>query len=216
MDRRDDGWHYATYIWNADGTEATLAPSAGAASVAIANGINHRIPSEADCRACHGSGPTPVLGFSALQLSGDSDAMLPSLVERGLVRNLPKGRTSPRIDGTPIERAALGYLHGNCGGCHRSDGPLASVGMVLAHSLADPGAAKRTTVGVASRFLAPGVRIAPGAHEDSVLWKRISARTPTEQMPPLGTKIVDADATALIADWIDQLAHEPTQEENRK
>ena len=41
----------------------------------------------------------------------------------------------PRI-GAPgsRQRAALGYLHGNCGGCHNAEGPLAPLGLVLAHS----------------------------------------------------------------------------------
>ncbi len=219
MDLRDDGWHYATYIWDADGITATLAPTNGATSVAIAPGVTHRIPSEADCRACHASSPTPVLAFSALQLSEDRDPNAPhreapfdgavtlrQLVADGVVKNLPApmALVPPRIAGDATTRAALGYLHANCGGCHRGDGALASVGVVLAHSVLHPGDAQRTTFDVASRFMAPDVRIAPGAHADSVLYKRISARTPTEQMPPLGTQLVDGEATRLIAAWIDQ------------
>jgi hypothetical protein len=219
MDLRADGWHYATYIWNADETAATLAPTKGATAVEIAPGVHHRIPSEADCRACHASSPTPVLAFSALQLSEDRDPNAPhrealtegavtlrGLVAAGAVKNLPAPMTlvPPRIPGDTTTRAALGYLHANCGGCHRADGALASVGMMLAHSVVHPGDAQRTTFDVASRFMAPRVRIAPGAHADSVLYKRISARTPTEQMPPLGTQLVDAEAQRLIAAWIDQ------------
>jgi len=36
----------------------------------------------------------------------------------------------------------------------------------------------------------------------------MSARTPVEQMPPLGTQLVDEEATRMIATWIDQLAKE--------
>lgn len=224
MDRRDDGWHYATYIWNDEGTLATLAPAKGAASIEIAPGVNHRIPSETECRACHAIGPTPVLAFSALQLSADRDpnaphaealvpgaVLLPELVKSGIVQNLPETvGTSPRIAGNELERSALGYLHGNCGGCHRSDGALASVGMFLAHSFVQPDDAKRTTLRVPARFMAPNARITPHAHEDSVIWRRMSARTPSAQMPPTGTQVVDSQATALIADWIDQLPRETT------
>jgi hypothetical protein len=225
MDRRDDGWHYATYIWNEDQTAATLAPVNGAASIQLraasadTPAVNHRIPSEAECRACHAIGPTPVLAFSALQLSADrdpnaphaealrsGDVLLPALVERGLVRDLPESvGTSPRIEGSPLERSSLGYLHGNCGGCHRSDGALRTVGMFLAHSVVNPGDAKRTTIGVPARFMAPNARITPRAYEDSVIWRRMSARTPSAQMPPTGTQVVDSQATALIADWISSL-----------
>ena len=223
MFRTASGWHYATYVWSADGTTATLAPATGAASVEIAPGVRHRIPSQADCRACHASGPTPVLGFSAIQLSPDRDPNavhretppadgvdLEDLVAGGKLRGLPPEllETPPRIPGPPGERAALGYLHANCGGCHRGDGPISTVGMELAHSVASPGAARRTAVAQPSRFMAPRLRIAPGAHADSVIYARMSARTPVEQMPPLGTQLVDEEATRMIATWIDQLAKE--------
>jgi hypothetical protein len=222
MMRTAAGWQYATYIWNADDSEAVRAPAQGATSVQLAPGIKHRIPSEADCRACHASGPTPVLGFSALQLSSDRDpnaphretpatgsVELPELVAEGLVTGLPASvlATAPRIPGSPTERAALGYLHGNCGGCHRSDGPVGSVGMELAVSVVSPGGAQRTAVGVASHFMAPAARIVPGDHAASVIYRRMATRNPIEQMPALGTLLVDTEATQLIADWIDQLAH---------
>jgi hypothetical protein len=219
MTLTSEGWKYGTYVWSADGTTATLAPASGMESVEIAPGVRHKIPSLADCRACHASSPMPVLGFSALQLSPDRDPNaphreqaggvdLPALVAAGRVRGLAPEHlaTPPRLPGPPLERAALGYLHANCGGCHRDDGPLATVGMVLAHSIEAPGAARRTAVGQPSQFMAPALRVAPGAHGRSVLFARMSARTPLEQMPPLGTQLVDAEATRLLADWIDQLA----------
>ncbi len=60
-------------------------------------------------------------------LPGDVD--LRGLVERGLVRGLLRRllHTPPRIEArTRTERAALGYLYGNCAMCHNASGPLAS------------------------------------------------------------------------------------------
>src|SRR5688572_686918 len=135
IERTADGsWRYATYVWNAEGTDADLAPVDGIRSLSAAGAPNGRyaIPSESDCRACHDGGEVPVLGFSALQLSTDRDPLAPhrepstgtdlgSLVALGRLRNLPEAllRRPPRImAATPTERAALGYLHGNCGYCH--------------------------------------------------------------------------------------------------
>jgi hypothetical protein len=224
MTRTASGWQFATYIWNAAGTEATLAPASGADSVEIEPGVHHRIPGTADCRACHGGGPVPVLGFSALQLSPDRDPNAPhretsvagsidlrGLVARGLVRGLPPAIVfaPPRIPGAAVERAALGYLHANCGGCHRADGLLASVDMDLAATFAIPGAAtdaaKRTTIDRAAHFMAPRKRIAPGDPAHSVVLARMSSRNPIEQMPPLGTQLVDTEATRLLTAWIEQL-----------
>ena len=57
---------------------------------------------------------------------------LKTLAARGLVRGLPARVTAtpPRIvAATPTARAALGYLHGNCGGCHTGAGELRVAGL---------------------------------------------------------------------------------------
>ncbi|MCW5808411.1 MAG: hypothetical protein KIT31_39035 [Deltaproteobacteria bacterium] len=165
-------------------------------------------------RASHATGATPVLGFAALQLSIDRDPDAPhaerpapgsldlaSLLATGELAGYT-GSIAPRIEGSPVERAALGYLHANCGGCHRADGPVAAVGL----DLTDPAAARRTAIGRPSDFGAPKRRVAPGAPADSVLLARMRALDPLSRMPPLGTRVVDDAATHLIASWIDQLA----------
>ena len=43
----------------------------------VAPGKWHSIPSREECRACHDSGRTEVLGFTALQLSNDRDPLAP-------------------------------------------------------------------------------------------------------------------------------------------
>ena len=206
------GWTYATYVWNGD--VAVRAPRAGT-NVRVSATQTHRVPSDADCRACHANAKTPVLGFAPLQLSVDRDPNAPhrelesregvdllSLVVGGYVVGLDD--IAPRIAGAPIQRAALGYLHGNCGGCHRAEGPLAAVGMELAQS-ARGDRVIATTAGVTAKF-APQSRLQPGDAEHSLLVARMQARKTLAQMPPIGTDIVDAEALRLVAAWIDQLA----------
>lgn len=225
MERAADGWLFATYLWNDRETTAERAPDEGKA-VHAAGGppAGYVVPRASDCRICHDGSP-PVLGFSALQLSSDRDPLalhadaapdandLAELVARGIVRGLPEElrRTPPRIAADfPIERAALGYLHANCGGCHRSDGALGSVGLTLAHSLdseiKEP-AAVATTFGRRSAFVpprshAPVARITPGDPDQSVLLMRMRSRDPIVQMPPLGTRVVDEEAVQLLEQWI--------------
>jgi hypothetical protein len=225
---RDGTWRYASYVWTEDGQDALLAPELGlAAAHELRPGLSHSIPGVADCRACHEGRPTPVLGFDALQLSPDRDPNaphaeaisggidLPALVARGLVRGLPARllQEPPRIAAPSAgARAALGYLHANCGGCHNDAGPLAPLGLTLAQLLQlPPGAplpALRTTVGQPVRGHLPGApdggtkRIVPGHPEASALLVRMRSRHPLLQMPPLGTKLVDPQAVALIERWI--------------
>jgi hypothetical protein len=190
-------WRYATYIWNEEGTDATLAPAEGIAALPTRDGYS--IPSESDCRACHESAAVPVLGFSALQLSSDRDPLAPhadarsdidlnGLVARGLIKNLPPGATGPRIEASsPIERAALGYLHGNCGHCHNDTEARVPVDLTLAQGIAGSDHVLRSLLNVRSRFLA-----------------RVSSRDPQRQMPPLGTRLIDLEALALIERWISE------------
>jgi hypothetical protein len=242
----DGSWRFATYVWNEQGTEATLAPVDGIAALPLQQASRtgtYAIPAELDCRACHEGAPAPVLGFSALQLSSDRDPLAPhaeassvdlrALVARGLVRNLPASvlAAPPRIAArTPNERAALGYLHGNCGHCHSSaddSSAAVPVGIVLAQSAVrdDPRAdeIRRTLLETASRFRPHGGTqpltrlVVPGRSQSSVLPLRMRSRDPRVQMPPLGTALPDEQAVALIERWIDQdlNQNETTQEENR-
>jgi hypothetical protein len=222
------GWRYATYAWNDDETEATLVPEGGMRySVPIRDGVRHGIPSRADCRACHEAGPVRLLGVSALQLSPDRDPNalhtepppsgaidLTTLVSRGLLRGTPGEvlNPPPRVAAaSPTERAALGYLHSNCGSCHVATGELRSLAFALNYTLnrppGEPPPALATAVGQPSRFKVPDAeeireRIRRGDPDASVVIARMATRNPLVQMPPLGTRIVDEEAVRLIRRWI--------------
>jgi mono/diheme cytochrome c family protein len=228
MELGPEGWRYATYLWSADGSEALLAPARGVRQAAeIRPGVAHALPSRYDCASCHQGNRSAVLGFSALQLSSDRDPLAPhaeaprpgdvdlaTLVERGLVRGLPEALVArpPRIDArSPVERAALGYLHGNCASCHNDRGALAaSVGMSLEVRLApahEPASgALATALGRESHFRPAGrpatLRVAAGDPDGSVLLRRVSSRDAALQMPPFGTRLVDEEAVALLSAWI--------------
>lgn len=226
IERLEDGsWRFAAYVWNEQGTEATLAPEAGipALPVRAAPGGRYTIPGEADCRACHEGAAVPVLGVSALQLSSDRDALAPhaeggnagdldlgGLVARGWLRNLPAPlmQEAPRIEAdTPVARAALGYLHANCGHCHNDNGSPPPVELVLAQS-ASGGAGKvlRSLLAAGTRYRTRGTHasrsLEPGKPEESMLVARMRSRNPQTQMPPLGTHVADTQALELIERWI--------------
>lgn len=228
VERLPDGsWRFAAYVWDADGRDAQLAPADGIPRLAAPDGPGgvYAIPSQDDCRACHEAAAVPVLGLSALQLSPDRDAAAPhaekpgadhvdlhGLHQRGLLRNLPARvlNNPPRIAAaTPSARAALGYLHANCGHCHNDDGPLADLDLALQQSAVtgSEGSARtlETLVDYPSEFRLQRVdtRLVPGAHELSMLLARMRSRHPLVQMPPLGTRMSDAEANRLIEHWIE-------------
>ena len=228
MELTGGGWQFATYVWNDDESEAVLAPELGIRrSLAIRDDIRHAIPSQSDCRACHEAGPVRVLGLTALQLSPDRDPNAPhaeapppgavdltELVRRRLVRGVPRSMLAdpPKIRAaTPTGRAALGYLHANCGGCHSGAGELKSLAFALNYVLLGPAAgqapAVMTSLGRPSRFQMPAPsdmveRLCAGQPDKSVLVARMASRHPLLQMPPLGSRIVDEEAVQLIRPWI--------------
>jgi hypothetical protein len=219
-------WLYAAYTWSPDGREAALTSERGKrGAYPLGGGRSHSIPSVGDCKVCHQGGRTEVLGFSALQLSParDPGALhaapspvpnldLNDLVAKGFLVGFPKSllETPPRIAGAfATERAALGYLHGNCGHCHNSQGSLKNIGLFLRHVLGgESQPAIASTIGRPVKKPAPGqsadavLRIDPGRPNRSALRQRIASRYPALQMPPLGTELVDKEALALIDRWI--------------
>jgi mono/diheme cytochrome c family protein len=231
LERLDDGrWRFATYLWNADGRDAVLAPEGGAVLDAGPTG-RYRVPSRADCLACHEGPAVPVLGFSALQLSPDrdplalhaespraGDADLRTLVAGRYLVNLPPAllATPPRIAApTAAARAALGYLHGNCGHCHGPDGALDGLDLSLAQRAdSNAGSVARTLQSLLdrpSRFRPPGVadarRVALDARNPSTLLLRLGSTSPLARMPPLGVQVIDAEGVALVERWINEQQH---------
>jgi len=169
-------WSVATYVWKDDETDALRAPDEGIRNHAeIARASAHDIPGVADCASCHEGRKVQVLGFSALQLSRDRDPGAPhaeavtpdmvdltTLVERKLIASYPRGWAThpPRIAASsPMERAALGYLHANCGSCHDRSTPWPRSGCCCASrprppTRKGPSARRRSTRRARSSFRA--------------------------------------------------------------
>jgi hypothetical protein len=230
LERQADGqWRYAAYAWTPDGREAHLTSEKGKmGAYPLGGGRSHTIPGVSDCKACHQGGRSEVLGFSALQLSPERDSAAPhaetrpaaavdlhDLIERGLLVGFPKSLsdTSPRIAAaSATERAALGYMHANCGHCHNEQGSLRNLGLFLRYVFAAPRQpAVASTVGQPVKKPAPGqtpdavLRIEPGNPDRSALMQRVASRYEALQMPPLGTELVDQEAVSLLYRWIAEM-----------
>lgn len=221
-----DRWVFASYVWNADGTEAELASADGVPGAAqIAPNRFHAIPSVNDCVACHGAKPTQPLGFNALQLSPDRDpaaihaeplapgmVTLETLVAEGRLQGHPAQAAAPRIaTNDPATRAMLGYLLANCGSCHNGKGEIAAMGPILRidELLRNGDAVARGLLGQRTRWQVPGVPDGesvvadPHALDRSALLVRMRSRRPSSQMPPLGTVLRDDEAVARITQWLE-------------
>jgi hypothetical protein len=238
----------ASYVWLPDGSDAVRAPDGAAlpldgvsacppldptaADAAAAAGC-HYVPAEDDCARCHDGATHRALGFQAVQLSYDADAALldlADLVADGRLSSAPADGGYP-VPGDATERAALGYLHGNCGHCHTAtrsapDEPYGLSGYDTRVTTATRTVAEAPAYATGSntpiKFWSRDegntaelpCRIVPGDPDRSAVVARMSARDgwerPHTQMPPIFTTVVDPDGTGAVRAWIAALGESPS------
>jgi hypothetical protein len=200
-------WLLAAYQWNDSLSDALHVPD----GVVDAAGSSHDIPPEDQCISCHVTLPEWVLGFSAVQLSHDgAGETLASLGEDGRLTRAAAA-AGHRPPGDALTRAALGYLHGNCGNCHQPTmAPFThfSLRLLAEHSTLEQTFAWRQGINEApSIFSGQGIthRIAPGDPSASAVSFLMGQRGPSTQMPPLGTERIDDDGMGIVNAWISSL-----------
>lgn len=218
LERRNFDWYAATFRWSADESRATLLTE-GEREVLGTFEDRYEVPTTRDCARCHGGAKDHILGFSAVLLSGEDAQGLtvPKLQAAGkLSTELP----AISVPGAPTERAALRYLHVNCGvACHNPSSKAEAwwTGFFLRLAVGELAtvpdtAAYRTGVGKESYILDPAGSggylklIAPGQPDQSALVYRDGERDSVMQMPPLGTHSVDHAGLAAVKAWIEGLA----------
>jgi hypothetical protein len=210
-------WLRTTYVWAADGSKATRTDR----GVADFEGTGYTVPATGDCDKCHEGRIDRLLGFEAFALGepGASGLDLPTLVSQGRLTIAPD--PVPALPDSLPEptRAALAWLHVNCGtSCHNraADSTAGATGLLLrleAEQLvraASEGAQAldpiRTTVGVPARTgkWSGEVRIVAGAPDQSLLFRLATSRG-VEQMPPIVSHLPDPEGTRLLQAFIDSL-----------
>ena len=198
----EESWTRVAYIWREDGSDADAAPY----GEANARGTDHDVPDQLDCRTCHRT--EGLIGVNAVQLGVDD---YDTWQEAGLLSDdIAASRTVP---GDDIESGALGYLHGNCSFCHR-DGSIIADAVAFRLRVLVGTESPADSLAYLTAINAPtvhqdttSVAIAPGNPSASQIYERMSDRT-GDEMPPLGTEVVDTAAITVIGDWISSLPSE--------
>ena len=204
-------WDMAVYLWRDDRSDADKI----AFSRADAGGTRHDVPGPRLCVECHGDNDERrPLGFTLLQLPWDSDHMSSLTSPRSDLRLTHPPDQAPTIPGDEQTRAALGYLHANCGSCHYqgSTSVPSEVSLRLNLTIDTLAAAAETNAYLSTinqRPHTPGlgtaVLVAPGQPEASFLWRRMRIRDGGGwQMPPLASEEVDQQGVAIVGAWIEQ------------
>lgn len=211
----EDEWFLSAFQWNEEQTDAEARPD----GVFDASGTEHDIPSKNQCINCHDKMPDIALGFSALQLSHDGEGVtLQQLIDDGRLSEPPTAPFS--IPGTETERAALGYLHANCGNCHQPRSFVSNmVDMYLwlpTGDLTDVANTPSVLTTVDRSATQPYLdesdgsagaasfdkRIVAGDPESSIVYLRMATRETGQAMPPVGTELIDDDGSEAVRQWI--------------
>jgi len=227
MIRQATGWVFAEYLWNEEQTEADLVTGddfTNGSSVPITFkkdndeivSIDYRIPSGAECIACHKINEiaTPIgLKPQNLNFSYDyglySKNQLKKFKEQGYLESYPSSIVSIvdyRDTMQPLELRARSYLDANCAHCHQDQGRCDYRAIRLGFSETTDSEKLGVCV-LADEPVSATLQkiISPGNYSKSVMRYRMNTNVESQRMPLLGRTIVHDEGVALIEEWISSL-----------
>jgi hypothetical protein len=213
---RSDRWVTAAYAWSADDSATTSSMGGDHGDFDLGSGLHYHIATQKECSDCHKGRQDRILGFEEVLLGtpGATGLTLSALMAEGLLRPPPPAEhLQIPDDGTNAAAPAVAWIHVNCGiTCHNRTSASTGNGtrMYLRLDPTDFGTRPAaewdlfdTTMRVTT--ITPGwlgeTRIVPGSPERSLLVRLVSSRG-TEQMPPIGSHLVDQKSVDLVKEWI--------------
>ena len=223
MIKRDTGWIFAEYVWNAEQTEAYLQMGGSTTAVSFQhNGatlaINYEIPSESNCATCHNVGEQPLpIGIKPQSLNSSyvfadgSKNQLTKWVEKGFLQNSLPATIASVVDyndaSKDINLRARSYFDINCAHCHHDGGSADYVN--LRFGFTESSDFENLGVNQGAGIPVPGVMhgliVAPQNAAESSLYYMMSTNNPIVKMPRLGRTIVDQEGLAIVEEWINSL-----------
>jgi hypothetical protein len=192
-------WEYAVYLW--DGDDAELLETEQSVAIDLGDGAVHTVPAPLQCKQCHETATSHLLGVNELQLADE----LTRLDDAGVLAR-PAPDDPDRIDHPdPRTAGVLGWFVGNCTHCHNGgDTDNASFDLAPAVALANT-----IDVPTESSATAAGIRIVPGDPLASILYLAVSGDhddPELEDMPPIAVDRRDEAAIAELRTMIEELA----------
>lgn len=205
---RASGWVALPYVWNADGSDATLKRAGTRIDVSWTHldgqvkNISYAVPNVNQCKGCHSlDGAMMPIGPKARNLDQSflrtaNIEGLPTKIDALPVWNDPKSAS--------VDARARAYLDVNCAHCHNPRGPASNSGLFLNWEQGD-----RVALGIGKRPVAAGsgagqfsFDIAPGRPERSIMLYRLASIEPGIAMPELGRATAHQEGLALLSEWI--------------
>ena len=213
--------YFFSYKWRTNNTDADLITNAINENIIIQTATGYRTqtwyyPGPSDCVQCHTPAAGYVLGVKTRQMNGNFSypatgttdnqirawnhiGLFTPAVSEAAISNYD--RTLPVTDlSASAELRARSYFDANCSQCHRPGGvvafwdarfdtPLANQGIINGQVL--------NNLGIAS-----GRVMTPKDLLHSVMYQRVNSAQAGTRMPPLAKNIIDTNAVAALASWI--------------
>jgi uncharacterized repeat protein (TIGR03806 family) len=221
--RRAEGWVAFPYVWNAEGTDATLERTGADVPMTFIDGaertdFTYSVPNQNQCAGCHAQDfrtrKVEPIGLKARHLNrafpgeGGEISQLQRLVAMGYLKSVPGSGVPQNANwedakSDPAARARA-YLDINCSHCHNATGAARTSGLWLDAATMDP-----RLLGMCKPPVAAGrgtgdrpFDIVPGHPETSIIAYRMASRDPGEMMPELGRSLMHQEGVALITQYI--------------
>lgn len=214
--RYTNGVYGLTYRWTIPPTNALLVAEEGFDEPLVINdGANlhtqvWHYPGRGECLSCHTAAGGGALGFDTSQLNrtvtNDGDVNQIQMLSAAGYLSAPvatvnslRSLAHPTNEAASLEWRARSYLKANCSFCHQPAGSVAS----WDGRFSVPTRFANLINGTPFNDLGnPSNRIiVPGDTNLSLIHARMNTRGPGG-MPPLGSSLVDANGSALLARWI--------------
>ncbi len=224
MYKTNEGWAFATYIWNETQSEAVFTNSGSVVNLQWSENnatktVNYRIPSPTECFTCHNKFGTPLpigpkpqnLNKSYTYSDGPNNQLSKWINEDYLQDNLPLEIVSTIAwddNSKPLEQRVRSYLDINCAHCHSNQSYCEYRPMRFAFAENDDD----TNIGVCvtpDTQIEPFTKIiVPGNTASSLLVFRLSSIQEQYRMPLLGRTLKHDEGVRLIEEWINTLNYE--------
>ncbi len=221
--KRASGWVAFPYVWNADGSDATLERTGAEIPLTFHDGAAtkrfvYSVPNQNQCAGCHAQdyrtrAITPI-GLKARHLDrnfpgvGGDVNQLGRLVELGYLTGVP-GAALPKNANwqdahAPLDARAGAYLDINCSHCHNEQGAARTSGLWLDAKTQDA-----RILGLCKPPVAAGrgtgdrsFDVVPGHPEASIIAYRMESTDPGEMMPELGRALEHKEGVVLVESYI--------------
>lgn len=222
MIKKDNGWIFANYVWNASQTEAFLSEDASIVPITwVLNDetkqVDYKIPSAAECFTCHNKfgaplpiGPKPQnINRDFLYAEGTKN-QLEKWVEQGFLEaSYPTSISSTvRWNDTaqPLDLRVRSYIDINCAHCHSEESYCEYRPMRFSfnttNNLINMGVCVPPETNINDALLNI---IEPLSPNESVVFFRMNSTLEEFRMPLLGRTIQHTEGIRLLEEWINSL-----------